>query len=54
MLKVSMKVQGILADVDLVVPMFIGTIPQSEGNGNPVTITYPNPADDTNICDDRE
>lgn len=54
-LKISLKAQGILNDIDLTVPITIGTIPKSDGQGTQLTtITYPNPIDNTNICDDNE
>ncbi len=54
-LKISLKVQGFLSDVDLTAPITIGTIAQSDEQEMKFTsINYPNPTDDTNICDDKE
>jgi hypothetical protein len=53
--KIELKVEGILTNINATVPILIGTIPHLDGRDNQLPlITYPNPTDDTNICDDRE
>jgi hypothetical protein len=54
-LKIDLKVEGILTNISVSVPITIGTIRHLVGQDDQLPrITYPNPTDDTNICDDLE
>jgi hypothetical protein len=53
--KITIKVEGILSDINITAPIMIGTIPHHAEQENQLShITYPRPTDDTNICDDNE
>jgi hypothetical protein len=52
-LKIDLIVEGILTNINATIPIITEIQFIGEYNQLPL-ITYPNPTDDTNICDDRE